>query len=145
MYTSGIKKFAAAGLIAGVTLAAAAYAQTGRAPSPNGKNGPDKTAPAVKTGTEGAMVLAGPMNYSGTGTMNGHPYAMKCDMTPGGKPKGVIRHGMPGMSGMSGMMGKGSMATMGDMKMDKPMKMTGAMTMMGQTYQCSMTMTPQGK
>lgn len=31
------------------------------------------------------------------------------------------------------------------MKIDKPMKMTGTMSLMGQTYQCDMTMTPQRK
>jgi hypothetical protein len=47
-----------------------------------------------------------------------------------------------GVEGKGMMMG--SMGT-GDMKMDKPMKMSGTMTMMGQTYQCNMTMTPQAK
>lgn len=49
-------------------------------------------------------------------------------MTQIGKSKSMLHKGM--MSGM---------------KIDKPMKMTGTMSLMGQTYQCDMTMTPQRK
>ena len=49
-------------------------------------------------------------------------------MTQTGKSKSMLPKGM--MSGM---------------EIDKPMKMTGTISLLGQTYQCDMTMTPQRK
>lgn len=61
----------------------------------------------------------GAVSMTGTVSMNGRQFDMKCDMQPKSKMKA-----MP-------------------MPMDKPVKMNGTMTMMGQEYRCDMSMTPK--
>jgi len=70
------------------------------------------------------MMGGGPMQMTGTVSMHGKPYEMRCKMSPVGKQASAGAGHMAGMS------------------MDHPMKMTGTMTMAGQTYRCDMEMAP---
>ena len=69
MNTSRTKSIAI-GLIAGLTLATAVYAQTGKGMPMDSKNG------MGKMGSKGMMEMHGPMHMAGTGTMNGHTFSM---------------------------------------------------------------------
>lgn len=85
----------------------------------------------------GQSCMMGEMKMDGPVAANGQACQMKCDMTPMGKSKGMKSHSMMGKDGKAMDMGKTPMT--------KPMKMTGTMSCMGQTYHCNMTVTPKAK
>jgi hypothetical protein len=118
MNTSMLKKVPVYA-VAALMLAAVVHAQSGQ----------------MKSGQSCSMM--GEMKMDGPVTASGKACQMKCDMMPMGKSQGMKAHSMMGKDGKAMDMGK--------MPMNKPMKMSGTMSCMGQTYHCNMMVTPKAK